>query len=719
MQRKKKKYDQIRVQGNNNPEPLKPGMAPIIISQTVRGGLEVGDYMKAMKLAENVDWASRYKLLDICEEALTDAHLYAVIQKRKVAVLNSPIEFTRNGVVDEKIEEQIRSPWFQRLLSDILDIDQFGSTLLQFRREDKWLNYDKIPRKHYDPVKRIILRRQTDIIGESFDDFADLVMLGDPRDLGLLSKAALYVIYKRNAISDFAQFVELYGHPLKEGTYDAHDPDVRRKLAEDLFNAGGSTVLIHPNGTSLNLHDTTSKGATGELYKGFVTLCNDELSKLQLGNTLTTEVADKGTQALGTVHQAGEDKITRMSKQEVLNVLNYELTDVFINLGLDVTGGEFTFSTPQNKDLSARIQIDLQLQVMGLEIPADYLRETYGIPKPKRGEEVVSKANQKPEPTDTPEEKEKEPKPTKDPEEEKQSKSPEQTVDEKKERSLKNWVSNIFVRTPKPANFRGKMNALYRCAAKEPTSSFAFDETALKTALIRIYEKTFNVTHEIEPNLFNAIWDSLNLAVEEGVNLSTTPDLDFLEELKENNAVFSAFKAHNMQSEIVAELIDSKGQLKSFTQFLRDTDRMVDHHVNAWLKTEYDTAVIRAHQAAEWKQFEREKDVLPNLRWRQTTSLNPGADHQIYWNRIWSIEDAFWKDHRPGDRWNCKCSLIATDEPVTDNSGLSATVEKPSPGLGGNPAQTGEIFSKDHPYFTDTHKGADKAVTELLKTLNK
>ena len=61
----------------------------------------------------------------------------------------------------------------------------------------------------------------------------------------------------------------------------------------------------------------------------------------------------------------------------------------------------------------------------------------------------------------------------------------------------------------------------------------------------------------------------------------------------------------------------------------------------------------RAHQAANWRQFEREKDVLPNLKWMPSTSLHPGADHRRFWGTIRPVDDLFWNNHRPGDRWNC------------------------------------------------------------------
>lgn len=718
--KRKAKYNKIQLQGNNSAQNIAPGVAPIIINQPKRGSLDIGDYMRVLKAAENPERPNRIGYLDMCEEVLTDAHLYAVIQKRKAAVLNSPIEFTRDGVVDEAIGEQIRSPWFQSLLSDLLDVEQFGNTLLQFRREGDWLNYDMIPRKHYDPVRRMIFRKQTDTEGDSFDEFADLVLIGDPRDLGLLAKAALYVIYKRNAMSDFAQFVELFGHPMIEGTYDSYDKEIRKKIAEDLFNAGGSRVLIHPNGTNINLHDTGSKGATGELYKGFMTFCNDELSKLELGNTLTTEAGDIGTQALGTVHQAGEDRITRMSRTNLLNVLNYELTDLFTNLGWNTSGGEFTFASPQNKDLSARIQIDMYLQSMGLKIPEDYLYETYGIPKPSGSDQVTTK-DQKPEPP-----KNQEPEPTpppQDPKEKEKQKSSQEVVDEKEDRAgskFKNWVRGLLPRKPHPADFRGKINGLYRFAAKEVEDGFSFDQEALKTALIRIYEKDFNPVTEVEKNLFNAVWDTINIATDRGFSnpKPTDHNFEFCNAIKKNNSVFAAFKVHRMQNEMAAQILDSRGDLKTFNQFVKDTETLRNHHVEAWLKVEYNAAIKKAHEAANFQQYQREKDILPNFKWLPSTSITPRKEHMVFWNRVWSLDDPFLNEHRPGDEWGCNCGSTSTDEPVTDNSHLSNYGGKPAPGLGGNPCVTGQLFSDDHPYYTDTYKGADQAVGDLLKSLS-
>jgi hypothetical protein len=136
--------------------------------------------------------------------------------------------------------------------------------------------------------------------------------------------------------------------------------------------------------------------------------------------------------------------------------------------------------------------------------------------------------------------------------------------------------------------------------------------------------------------------------------------------------------------------------------------------VGHWLQTEYDTAVIRAHQAADWQQFEREKDVLPNLKWMPSTSAHPGADHRVFWGTVRAINDPFWSSHRPGDRWNCKCSLSSTDEPVTQVPDATPS-DGPQNGLENNPGVDGKLFSDNHPYISGAYPGAKKAVDKFIE----
>ena len=171
-----------------------------------------------------------------------------------------------------------------------------------------------------------------------------------------------------------------------------------------------------------------------------------------------------------------------------------------------------------------------------------------------------------------------------------------------------------------------------------------------------------------------------------------------------------------MQNDIASQLIDENGQLKKFDRWVEDIKGMTNHYVGPWLRTEYNTAVIRAHQAADWKHFEAEADVFQNVRWMPTTSPQQDPLHRQYWEKKLTlpINHPFWEKHRPGDRWNCKCTLQQTDEPVNDEVIKDFYPVPQEPGLDNNPGKDGKLFSNTHPYISKAYPGAKAAVEDIL-----
>lgn len=267
------------------------------------------------------------------------------------------------------------------------------------------------------------------------------------------------------------------------------------------------------------------------------------------------------------------------------------------------------------------------------------------------------------------------------------------------------------------------MDTLYRDAAsapeKEVASSFTFSGDLIRDALKNIYSKKFHPMTDIEENMFDAVWKTLDLATDKGFGArpADDPDWDFIREIKRNNAVFAAFKVHRAQNDMARLLLDKNGNLKPFEKWVEEVMPIADHQMLHWLRTEYDTAVIRAHRAADWRQAEREKDVLPNLEWVPSTSVHPGEDHRVFWGTIRPIDDPFWNEHRPGDRWNCKCRLRSTDKPVTDIPGGGKEFD-PAPGLENNPGSDAKLFSDNHPYQKEAYPGAKEAVDKLMKRID-
>ena len=184
-------------------------------------------------------------------------------------------------------------------------------------------------------------------------------------------------------------------------------------------------------------------------------------------------------------------------------------------------------------------------------------------------------------------------------------------------------------------------------------------------------------------------------------NYDTNIDKTFLEKLAHSNEVFSAFKVHDMGVDMAKKMRTDEGKLKSFNDWKKDIKGIASHYCGSWLQTEYNTATLRAKFAAEWKQYEADADIMPNLRWMPTTSANPEEEHKVYWmNRLTlPVGDKFWDKHHPGDHWNCKCSLEQTDEPANPDVLSHIPDVKPQKGLAANPGKTGEMFDDSHPYY--------------------
>ncbi|MGM9774906.1 MAG: DUF935 family protein [Candidatus Egerieousia sp.] len=346
---------------------------------------DIAKYMAALNSASAIDCYSRAKLYDIYNSVLLDLHLSGIIDKRLIGVSRIPIEFRRDGKPDEAVNEHLKSPWFREFVKDILWSKFWGFSLMQFYRDEAgWIQYDLIDRKHYDPVRREILRYETDNTGIPIENFSNTLYVGTKdRGLGLLAKLAPMVLYKRGNTGDWAEFCQIFGIPIREYTYDAGDEDARRNLIHDAMLQGASAIYIHPTDSTLNLIESANKSGTVDLYERFYNMCNTEMSIAVLGNTLTTDSKSTGTQALGKVHQDEENEIKEDDRDYVLDVLNYEMTEIFQNLGVNTAGGRFTYVTTKTINKTEQLNVVSTLTALGLPISDDYLYESFDVDKPE------------------------------------------------------------------------------------------------------------------------------------------------------------------------------------------------------------------------------------------------------------------------------------------------------------------------------------------------
>lgn len=358
---------------------------------------DMNSYMTSVKSAMDIDYSNRAKLYDLYDSVLLDLHLGGVMDKRLRGVTRVPIEFQRDNQPDDIVNAQLRAPWFKEFCKDIIRAKFYGFTVVQLYRDDKGnINYECINRKHFNPIRKEILKYEFDQQGLPMDDFSGCVFIGKERELGIMAELVPAVLYKRGNISDWARFCNIFGIPIREYTYDAGDEEARKRLIADAKKQGSNAVYIHPKESELRLIESSNKTGSSELYSTFTSYWDKEISVRVLGNTLTTEAGKTGTQALGTVHKQEESEMTDDDIDYILDVLNYSVRPVLEELGLNLQGGEFALQRHDDIDPNQQIIIVEKLNQLGLPMDDDYLYETFKVRRPDNYDRIkAEKAAQK------------------------------------------------------------------------------------------------------------------------------------------------------------------------------------------------------------------------------------------------------------------------------------------------------------------------------------
>ena len=247
------------------------------------------------------------------------------------------------------------------------------------------------------------------------------------------------------------------------------------------------------------------------------------------------------------------------------------------------------------------------------------------------------------------------------------------------------------------------------CAGiQDANLNISFDEDMLAEVLEEIYnEKVKPAEGEIPRKYYEANRDKFEEATAQGMAQSQNPniadDKEFLKKYRHSIDVFSAFRSHAYAKRLADELYDSEGKLRPFEEWRKATESIQSHFNKNWLQTEYNTAVLRAEQAADWRHFEDNKEDFPCLKWMPTSSATPREQHKAFWDMglTLPVDDKFWDKHHPGDLWNCKCYLEPTTAEPTPKKRIPKEKDAPKPakGLESNPGKKAEMYSRNHPYY--------------------
>lgn len=198
----------------------------------------------------------------------------------------------------------------------------------------------------------------------------------------------------------------------------------------------------------------------------------------------------------------------------------------------------------------------------------------------------------------------------------------------------------------------------------------------------------------------------------------TTPDAEMLTRLVRDTWNFSAAKNYQQTRDLTLALKDEKGLLREFSDFKEVANEIVDKYNETWLRTEYDFAIAASQSAARWNEFEKEADIIPNLKYQTVGDEHVRASHQVLDGITRPLNDDFWDTHYPPNGYGCRCEAVQSlsGSKITDSNNIPY-VEIPKM-FETNLAKTGLIYPKNHPYYVGVPQAEIKKALAYLPPKN-
>jgi phage gp29-like protein len=140
-------------------------------------------------------------------------------------------------------------------------------------------------------------------------------------------------------------------------------------------------VAIIPEGADVHIEALANKGSVAEVHAHYISAANAEISKAVLGQTLTTEIGDKGSYAAAQAHNLVREDLAAADRRRICAAFN-RLAAVYTlyNFGDAVIPPKFEFVKDEDLQLE-RVERDVKLYSTGWRPKKTYITREYGIPE--------------------------------------------------------------------------------------------------------------------------------------------------------------------------------------------------------------------------------------------------------------------------------------------------------------------------------------------------
>ena len=342
-----------------------------------------------------------------------DGHIFAEMAKRKRALLGLPWEIQppvnstrQERRVAEEADERFREiPDLEDIIFDLADAIGHGFACLEitWRQEGQ---YWGIARCEHQPQRWFNVRggdirlHNHRLEGEALWPFGWIVhkhkaRSGDLPRTGLHRSLAWPYLFKNFSVRDLSEFLEIYGLPLRLGTYPGGTQEKDKEiLMRAVSEIGHDAAAIVPQGMMIDFKAAAKGGK--DPFEYMVDWCERTQSKVILGATLTSQTdAGSGAYALGNVHMQVMRDLVISDARQVQNTITRDLLYPLCALNMGGIPSEraprFVFDTHDYDDIKVLAEALPKLVDIGMQISESYAHEKLGIPIPQAGDRVLQR----------------------------------------------------------------------------------------------------------------------------------------------------------------------------------------------------------------------------------------------------------------------------------------------------------------------------------------
>lgn len=363
-------------------------------------------YLK--RLTEEANQGNTKSFFILAEEMEErDLHYAAVLQSRKIQILNYPIvvevpeDNKLNKTIAEELGKLINSSKFSNLKENMVDAIAKGYSVSEiiWQIGKYWMPVDHIYCQPYW-FKLDKYGNELDLIVDEggttakLDKFkfvihkADLKTGSILRD-GLARGVMTAFMCKVSTLTNWLAYLDKCGMPTIIGKYDsgATGEDIDT-LEIAVQNVGTDNGAVLPKSMEIEIINGIKEGST-DAFEKLEKYLNAEISKRVLGQTMTTENGSSLSQA--KIHENTQNELILSDAKKLVATLNEQLISYFIELNWGIVENPPQLKVYEEEVADVGLFLDnlKKASELGLEIPKLWVHKKAGIPVATKNEELV------------------------------------------------------------------------------------------------------------------------------------------------------------------------------------------------------------------------------------------------------------------------------------------------------------------------------------------